>query len=213
MIRKKSILKSPILNRVIPYDCENNPLPKKFVGGDDRIVLIYEAKVSTYLLDGVVECISKLDDDEYILCVGYKGSKGGDFQIGLTGTSKKNEDIDQTAKRETMEEVGIEFDEFLKETSKIHKYTSHVYTVNIKNCNATKWYNSSKKKDDKSRKVTVLIHGPLNSIVKVMKTIPVEKNNGDNIGYYIALKISEAKSICKYIKKKKIPKVGNKLFL
>lgn len=186
-LKKKTILsKYPIYKKNL-----DNP----------NISRMYSVKLSTYLLNGVYDKIMEMNDEEYILCVGYIEKKGGDFQIGLTGSAKFNEDIDETAKRETCEEMGLVFEDFLKISSdQGKKHTSYVFTVNANNCKNFITSPFSRKKDDRRRKVTVLIHGDINTIFNIMRSIPVKSSNEEGIGYHVALKISEAKKMCRSIK-------------
>lgn len=175
------------------------PIYKKKVG-EPNIVRMLNAKLSTFLLKGVTEKIMEMPDDEYILCVGYDENKGGDFQIGLTGTAKFGENIDDTAKRETCEETGFIFDEVLPISSqREQKYTSHVFTAKASTCKTNMSYNMSPKRDDSRRKVAVLVHGDVETIFNLMRKIPIDHKNQECIGYHVALKISEAKKMCQKI--------------
>ena len=152
---------------------QNYPIYKKNIGDKFIKILTYPI-LSTYLLNGVCEKIYDLNDDDYILCVGYDDDKGGDFQIGLTGSAKYNEDIYQSAIRETEEEMGLIFENVSHESQITDKkYISYIFTVRVEDCKLRNFTSYSKKKDDVKRKVTVLIHGDINKIMEVMNIIPL----------------------------------------
>lgn len=49
----------------------------------------------------------KINIDDYILCPLYEKKRGGDFQIGMTGTVENKENFEKTLERELGEEIGL----------------------------------------------------------------------------------------------------------
>jgi len=70
-------------------------------------------KLSHYNADGLLQMLTNIhndnmDDNIYIVCVGYKNKIGGDIQIGFSGAEKKslNETPFDILQRECIEEIG-----------------------------------------------------------------------------------------------------------
>lgn len=155
--------------------------------------------ISNYLLPGVMDVIDNLQityPNDYILCIGYS-TQFKDFQIGLTGSVKFNEHHKTAAIRETLEEVGFISDEFklVRQLNFGNNKKSHIYNVPAKslwkiNCVP------NFKDDDNNKKVTVLIHGSLEEISRIMEESPLQFNNDEKISYFAAIKMTFAFEIC-----------------
>lgn len=161
--------------------------------------------ISSYILPGVIEEIQKLNKkyrSDYILCVGYS-SDFKDFQIGLTGTVHNGEDYKTAAIREMSEEVGFTTEQIKHLRTVFNgKTKSHVYTVQARsliknNISGTVGH------DDKSNKITILIHGSLEEMTKIMEDITIKPDNSERIWYFAAIKIPDILRICKVIKFRK----------
>jgi hypothetical protein len=157
--------------------------------------------------DGLIECLEDIEENnknKYMLCIGYKDK---DFQIALTGSCRKKEDIIDAVKRETFEEVDIESEQFklftkcqCKKNNKM--IDSYIYKVAAHHCQQSKKERcdeNNSKDDDRTKKITVVIYGSLEEISKIICRSRLDENNTENIGFYVAIKISEAITICRQI--------------
>src|SRR3990172_6098374 len=89
-----------------PYIITNNNFYIRNLA-DRRCQKVKQSYISLCYYPGLCECLESIEDNDnkYILCVGYTAK---DFQIAITGTCKKDEMIDNAAKRETFEEADVE---------------------------------------------------------------------------------------------------------
>ena len=155
---------------------------------------------------GLLECLENIEKsniNKYILCVGYTK----DFQVAITGTCKKEEQADIAVKREIFEEIDMESDKFelfakhqFKRNSKV--INSYVYKVKASDCiqsTKNRYTNTEINKDDCTNKITIVLYGTLDEISRIMCLSRLDQVNNEKIGFYIAIKISEAISICKQI--------------
>jgi len=84
---------------------------------DDDIKKVKFNEISGYLLKDMKEVVESIDDESYILCIGYHtrledGTKvDGDVQIGLTGTVERGESFKDGSARELLEEGSISPDD------------------------------------------------------------------------------------------------------
>jgi len=161
--------------------------------------------ISSYILPGVMEEIKKLKKkyrSNYILCVGYS-SNFKDFQIGLTGSAHNGEDYKTAAIREMSEEMGFMTKQLKHLRTVLHgKKQSHIYTVHARNLIRNN-ISGTIGQDDKSNKITILIHGSLEEMTKIMEDITIKTDNSEKIWYFAIIKIPDILRICKVIKFKK----------
>ena len=173
---------------------------------------IYQKTESSYIslcyYAGLIDCLENINNNfhnMYLLCVGYKEK---DFQIALTGSCKKEESIENAANRETFEEVDVQsnsYELFTQRQFKQHSKIINSYVFRVKACNciqSIQTRNDSQKIfkcDDTTKKITVVIYGTFEEITKIMCNSRLHVNNTEKIGFYSAIKISEAISICQQI--------------
>lgn len=169
-----------------------------------------QSYISLCYYTGLCECLESIESiegnaDKYILCIGYTAK---DFQIAITGTCKREELIDNAAKRETFEEADVEshnFELFSKQKFKRNRkiINSYVYKLQANDCmqSTRVRYDSGKisSNDDYTKKITIVLYGSLEEITRIMSSSRLANNNSEKIGFYAAIKISEAITICKQI--------------
>lgn len=147
-------------------------------------------KFSRYYLTGMYSTLCDIQTDTSILCVGYTG---GDMQFTVTGTCHFGEDEETAVSREIMEEVGIDFD---ATKLLLHSYgfienqetRSAVFSLCIDDCRPRPLSElpqvfRGRYRDDKRRKVSVIIYGKRENLRSLMEMArPLIKNEG--INYY-----------------------------
>ena len=133
--------------------------------------------------------------------MGYDASKNGEFQLGITGTVKRGESKENAARRETVEELGIEISDIQPATWKtVKRKTIHTFITDASKCKITETMKyANKRNDDWKQKIIVLIHGNLIDIISLMKQFNIEIGNSENIAYIAAIKISKAIELCKIL--------------
>lgn len=114
-------------------------------------------------------------DEDYILCPLYLYKGYNDFQIGVTGTVKMNENYKQALIREIGEEVGLKVnypeDLYFITNIKLHRgKRMSSYIVDIRDLSPVtkKEHNKpfgSQARDDRSRRVGCLVYGPKSYIL------------------------------------------------
>jgi len=132
--------------------------------------------ISNYLLTPTLQDLLTIPDISngefnYILCPGYIHE---DYQIGVTGTSKTDETIQNTLLREVNEEVGmklnknVKYDTFLdsKKKRKIAHGVYHIQEFNPEKNNITNIVEKSK--DDKTRKISALLYGNMINLKRMI---------------------------------------------
>lgn len=174
-------------------------------GNLQHITSVY---ISQYIKKEYMRALDLLSDDDYVICLIYKGRKK-DWQIGITETCKALpkdtfRDVSyytHTVKMGLAQELGIK----VKSKKKIKCIGKRVINVKKKKTSYKKIigiYNipiidtepitekDSKimydRKDDKSRKVACMIHGKLDDIVSVISKVKYyqeAKDSGNNVGF------------------------------
>lgn len=132
----------------------------------------YEAGVSRHFPLIIDKLIKLVPDDHYMLCPLYKkiDNAGGDFQIGITGTSYHDELSENTLQREIAEETGLissisNIDSFITHNSVKSIYTGTIININdtivcrnsvTTSCNST---------NNIQQKIACIIHGTEQDII------------------------------------------------
>ena len=161
--------------------------------------------ISNYYYSGLYECLQSIKPNKYIICIGYNE---GDFQIGLTGTCKYNENHKQAVIRETMEEIDITSKNFqlvsTKQKNRGCLINSYVYKLNATDCVQCTHQRSDMKKEDRrnnnrKEKITCIIYGDKEEIDNIMLHSRLSKNNKEKIKFYASLSVSEALNLCEIL--------------
>jgi len=176
---------------------------KKYKFEHDNPILSYENKdkhkiiLSTFLLSGICKTFEYFDyTKSYILGLGYTRN---DVQFAITGTEQLNETTHQAIIRELEEEVGITIDE-TKLTNKIIKETplrrNSTYLLHASHAKPYNGYADMfvQNRDDKFRKVQVVIYGSLKEITKLIEMI-TRRRPSEEQHSIVSLHILEAKTI------------------
>jgi len=152
-------------------------------------------EISSFLREPALKTLSEFEDKQmFVLCVGYKE---GDYQIGASETPKKGEDLLDTARRCLEEEFGFRCEltrSGLSRTSqekKIKRRSTKITTVNLSRLSPRGLkVETSKGKDDKSRKSLVLPIGSIADAEKCLRSIDWSTvDETDDIAFFIAVRI------------------------
>jgi hypothetical protein len=170
-----------------------------------RVGICNKQLFSSYYLTGMNSAISVLPKESSILCVGYCI---GDMQFTVTGSCYKDETVQDAAIREVKEELGVDID---ITKLKLHshgaitndKKKSTIFTLCIDNCEMRPIHELSKSmndlKDDRSRKVSVMIYGSTENIRQLMEMArPMKREEG--IAFYGSVPHMHASLIVSIIK-------------
>jgi len=190
----------------------------------DSVEAVSTQYISSYLPRCIQECIEALPDDVYIVGIGYQETlsksnkkRGGDAQLGITGHCHKKDLWEEehriAAARELGEEIGMIPKDYAKLISlrvdqedekkrfKIYRIkSSELRTIEDMDINR---HNDKDVKDGKEH-VAVVVYGNHIDIINMLKRRRKYINSdilkpADNIDYFIAVSVREAKKMCKII--------------
>lgn len=162
--------------------------------------------MSRYITAGLKETLDQIPlENCYTLCVGYPESKGGDAQVGITGSQKMNESIQTTAMRETYEESGLAI--YISEDTpaivkREKRKTITSFSVNADDVSVpSNLIVKNTSKDNRNSKAQILIYGTydkmcnlaLNGISNLLKYNP------DDISYLLVIPVSTANRVVNYM--------------
>jgi len=142
----------------------------------------YRVGVSSYLPPIMNTLIKNIPDSHYMICplfdrtMGYytEDPRGGEFQLGVTGTGHNGEDTMGTLHREAAEELGL----LISPTHNIIKeLTFHGTTVNITDSTISTALPEKPPTgtDDITAKVACIIHGEEQDIIEKYLDAPLIK--------------------------------------
>ena len=168
---------------------------KKF---DGEIQRLHHAKISYYIpsiIKKLIYTIPKKYNNFYIVCPYYNNHE--DFQIGVTETSKYNENEIQTIKRGINEEVGLEVTQYYRQNLlEIHqhrkKWTGLSISKNIK-YNPNTYINHNQ--DNKINKVGVIIFNDLDYLINIYKNLKENDIKSDDIQSIGFISVFDCKKI------------------
>lgn len=151
----------------------------------------------------------KIRQDDYILCPLYvkQGNKGGDFQLGITGTVEEKEEYSETLKRELGEEVGL-----IPTTSIVNKKYKWkrigrdsidfvTYELSISDCRSLNQedldnMNKVVVSDNPNKKIGCYVYGNLQDILKYLNSPQIYRfKSEDEINGIVAIQVKIAKEI------------------
>ncbi len=177
---------------------------RRSVEGTSKILL------SRFYLPGTLEVLKTLPKDNFVVFVGYSNKKGGDAQIGITGSMKNFENRPTTAVwRELEEETG--FTTTLRENLKLShnvweptkndaniKRSIFAFEINASLCEPLHKIPQSSKRDDSIDKVSLLIHGSFSKVSDLMKKVPI-RNGEEDIDYFLIVPVVDAIEMATYL--------------
>jgi hypothetical protein len=151
----------------------------------------------------------KIKLDDYILCPLYvkQGNKGGDFQLGITGTVEEKEEFDQTLRRELGEEVGLI--PKISTTNKKYKWKRIgrdtidfvIYELPINDCRGLCQEDLENMDnivitDNPTKKIGCYIYGNLQDVLKFLNSPQIYRfKSEDEIYGVVAIQVKIAKEI------------------
>ena len=162
----------------------------------------YGFRPSSYIPNETYLLLRNIPQNSYILGPLYGGKYGNDFQLVVTGKPFLNETYEKAMYRELGEELCIlpimnknEKYKFEERTNiNQGKYKKSIASIKINN---TKFITNErvpyKGKDDKKRKIIVLVYGSKNDILEKMENLDQNGwGKSDNIKGVVALSVSTA---------------------
>lgn len=172
------------------YECLHTTLPNIETCTVGRNVKKCSKQVfSRYYLTGMNSAIQDIPEESHILCIGYTI---GDMQFTVTGSCYENETVQGAAMREVYEELGVYIDPtYLQlhshgQLEKKKRVFSTIYLLCVDNCEMKpiqEMPNFQGLKEDKSRKVSIMIYGSRERLRKLMEMAYPMKSD-EEITYY-----------------------------
>jgi len=147
-------------------------------------------KFSDFSNEGIREALKTLPEDSWVLAVGYDA---GDVQPpAITGSCFYNEDYDDASLRELREETGLVPKQGIKLElfgTFVTNKTEKIYKANIKDLTIdTEILSHIEGKDDRKRKVGVLVYGTKEDMMERLEDIIKVPKNDDIVSAYILSK-------------------------
>jgi len=148
--------------------------------------------ISSFKPDGLKTIINNIPKKNFIIGVGYSE---GDFQIGISGKRKKDENINDTMIREMTEELSLR--PIFRPELYFKNCNNTFYIINLKDTILLKAPidNINKKRDTTDRAV-ICIHGNEKIVKKYLSNVKIKPNNEDFITHIWA---DSAENIIKYL--------------
>lgn len=125
--------------------------------------------ISGHLIEGMIDCLKKIDSRYHILCAGYLENE---IQIGITGKVKFKETDKEAANRELSEEVG------LTSTALTLKYRSPItscFVTHIQDCELC-YKEEDIHKSDTYLRVGLFVFGEERELIQVVERIKENTN-------------------------------------
>lgn len=165
---------------------------------DGKIQRLHNAKISHYIpsiIKKLVYTIPKKYNNFYIVCPFYNSHK--DFQIGVTETSKYNENEIQTIKRGINEEVGLEITQYYRQNilqlqQRKKNWTGLSISKNIKYKPNTHINNNQ---DNKINKVGIVVFNDIEYLINVYKNLKENDIQSDDIQSIGFISVFDCKQI------------------
>ena len=168
---------------------------KKF---DGTVETLHKITVSNYIPNIIKQLIYTIPDkynNYYIICPFYDNNN--DFQIGITETSKINEDPITTIKRGINEEVGLNLLYYYKKNIiiKNNRFKSWFGITISKNLeySPNKFINNNN--DTINKKIAVVIFDKLKELLNLYKNLKINDINSDNISSIGFISVKDCKNI------------------
>lgn len=179
---------------------------------------VQKLQISQYVLEGIDSIFSKIPQDHYILCVGYIVDEFVvDCQLGVTGSTLKDEFASECAEREVKEELSLVLPAvqlihsvFVKRQFESQCFMSHTFVCNV----------SGKKENTLNQqlhhtykeRVSVFVHGSLLDLETLLVKNKYVSASKDKAGYIGIISLQTAKEIYNHIMGKQTDLRGTFLF-
>jgi hypothetical protein len=165
---------------------------------DNMFVPQKKLNISKHIFPNYLDVLKNMPQQDYIICVGYDSKERREWQIGITGSCIKSKDkilqksyYFDNASRELGEEVGLKINNpdirYTRYAERVEGKNGKMFykikicfPINVKNTTPITYeeykesfdnINYGKLKDDKTRKVSCLVHGNYDEITKKIKEI------------------------------------------
>lgn len=165
---------------------------------------IYSLMPSGYIRKGTLQVFHKIKrnyPEDYIVCIGYVK---GDTQFALTETFKNYEtSVEQVIDRCLQEECSVERIKtesslnslsfvYNEKYATIHCVPLRVSFDNIRPCKPLVGVEDIDQDDDKTRKLVLILHGPLHVIQQIFSRF---YSNEDEISHLVAIPVGEVSHV------------------